>query len=120
MNVNGQRREIARLRAKLRAEDQDFKAGAPELDEAGLPLWGGNPALGHEGYARVSQVWARALPLEELTDAERAAHDRLRPYVGVFAAMDDPSRAGGDSLTKVVGKRTGETHGKWLPGVGQA
>lgn len=93
MSMDAVRREIARLRVKLAQDDKDFAQGAPPLDEDGLPIWDGE-SLSIESYVRALGVE----PSEELTDAERAARQRLAPYASVFAEMDDPMRAGGEAV----------------------
>ncbi len=86
MSMDGARRELKRLRDKLRAEDREFRASAPPVDAHGLPMWDG-PGVPLEGYERA----LGSTPDEELTDEEVAARQRLSPYMQVFANLDKPS-----------------------------
>lgn len=84
MSIDGARRELKRLREKLRAEDQTFKAAAPPLDEDGLPVWDGGVPLTVEGYMRAMGFD----PPDELTPEELEARARLGPYRAIFERLD--------------------------------
>lgn len=63
-----------RLRAlERRVGDRDFKAGAPNVDEDGLPVWDGTPGLSVESYTKAMG----SAPADELTPEELEARDRL-------------------------------------------
>ncbi len=89
--MDGARREIQRLRDKLRAEDREFRAAAPPLDEDGLPEWDG-PGVPLEGYERA----LGSTPDEELTDEELEVRDRLSPYAELFAQLLLDEKSGGE------------------------
>lgn len=84
MSMGGARREIRRLRDKLRAEDKDFRAAAPPVDADGLPDWTGD-SLSVESYSRLLDG---GVPDEELSEPEREARQRLSPYREVFSRLD--------------------------------
>lgn len=83
MSMHGARRELKRLRNKLRAEDREFRAAAPPVDESGLPDW--------DNSGLSLAVYERALdgdtPDEELTEDELATRRRLAPFASVFARL---------------------------------
>lgn len=78
--MDGARREIRRLRDKL--AERDFRAGAPPVDQDGLPSWDGSD-LSLEGYTKA----LGASPDSELTNDELEARTRLAPYAEVFARL---------------------------------
>lgn len=84
MSLHGARRELKRLRDKLRADEKDFRAAAPPVDEHGLPDWDGATPLSVEGYMAALGF----APDEELTPPELAARHRLSPYIEVFERLD--------------------------------
>lgn len=85
--MDGPRRELKRLRDKLRADEREFRAEAPPLDEHGLPMWDGSEPLSVDGYERA----CGDTPDEDLTPEELEVRDRLSPYMQVFANLDKPS-----------------------------
>lgn len=87
--MHGARREIQRLRDKLRAEDQDFRAGAPIVDEDGLPNWDGCEPLTIEEFMKAMGV----SPDAELSVAELEARRRLAPYAEVFRRLEETEKA---------------------------
>ncbi len=95
MSMGGARREIRRLRDALRMDDQTFKAGAPPVDEFGMPDWTGD-SLTRDVYERA----CGDLPDEELTDAELEVRRRLAPYAEVFARLErDATEEEGEPVT---------------------
>lgn len=89
--MDGARRELKRLRNKLRAEDRDFRAEAPPVDAHGLPMWDG-PGVPLEAYERA----LGSTPDEELTDEELEVRDRLSPYAELFAQLLRDEKSGGE------------------------
>lgn len=79
--MDGARRELHRLRQKLRAEDREFRSEAPPVDADGLPVWDGGEPLSLHGYERALDG---DLPNADLTAEELEARDRLVPYREVF------------------------------------
>ncbi len=77
-----------RLRALERrvGDNREFRAGAPPVDEDGLPDWTGD-GLTFEGFERAMGLQTD----EELTEFELACRDRLKPYAEVFKNLDKPS-----------------------------
>ncbi len=85
--MDGARREINRLRARIL--ERDFRAGAPPLDADGLPNWGGSEPLSVEGYMTAMGF----APDAELTPQELATRERLSPYREVFSRLDETEKA---------------------------
>lgn len=88
--MDGVKREIRRLRRNL--DERDFRAGAPALDQDGLPMWDGGEPLTTEGYAK-----ALGDSLDsDLTPQELEARNRLGPYIEVFETLqrDENEEAG--------------------------
>lgn len=84
MSLDGARREIKKLREKLRADERDFRAAAPPLDADGLPSWDAREPLTVDGYMRAMGF----SPDEELTADELEARTRLSPFAEVFARLE--------------------------------
>ena len=83
--IHGARREIQRLRRKLVEYERDFRAGAPPLDEDGMPVWDGCEPLTVESYMKAMGFD----PDEELTDEEADARVRLSPpYRDLFERLE--------------------------------
>lgn len=84
-----------RLRALERrvGGSREFRAGAPPVDEDGLPRWDDSEPLGVDGYMKAVDL---DLPDEALTEAEAEARARLAPYASVFEqlARDENEEAG--------------------------
>jgi hypothetical protein len=80
--MHGARREIKRLRDRL--VERDFRAGAPALDQDGLPVWDDGEPLTTEGYAKA----LGDSPDSDLTDEELATRNRLSPYREVFSRLE--------------------------------
>lgn len=89
--MDGPRRELKRLRDKLRADEREFRSEAPSVDSEGLPLWDG-PGVPLEGYERA----LGSTPDEELTDEELEVRDRLSPYAELFAQLLRDEKSGGE------------------------
>lgn len=96
MSMDGARRELKRLRDKLRAEDRDFRAGAPTVDAHGLPMWDGTSGLSLDAYTRVLDG---DIPDAELTEAEADARARLGSFAEVFERLGRDEKAGGAAVT---------------------
>ena len=88
MSMGGARREIRRLRDALRMDDQTFKAGAPPVDEFGMPDWTGD-SLTRDVYERA----CGGAPDEELSDAELETRHRVAPYLEVLRRMERDEKA---------------------------
>ncbi len=82
--MDGARREINRLRARIL--ERDFRAGAPALDQDGLPMWDGEEPLTTEGYAKALD---QGIPAEDLTPQELETRHRLAPYASVFSRLEE-------------------------------
>lgn len=93
--MDGARRELKRLRDKLRAEDREFRASAPPVDAHGLPMWDGTPGLSLDAYTRALDG---DIPDAVLTEDELEARDRLAPYAEVFEQLER-EKAGGEDVT---------------------
>jgi hypothetical protein len=76
------KREIKRLRDRL--VQRDFRAGAPPLDEDGLPVWGDSEPLSVDGYTKA----LGPSPDEQLSAEELAARQHLSPYLEVFERLE--------------------------------
>lgn len=85
-SMDGARRELRRLRDKLRSDDREFRAAAPPVDENGWPDWDG-AGLSLDGYARA----LGDSPAEDLNEDELATRNRLSPYAAVFARLQRDS-----------------------------
>ncbi len=74
-----------RLRALERrvGGSREFRAGAPPVDEHGLPDWTGDGPLSIEAYMKALGFE----PDASLTEAELAARHRLSPYASVFEQL---------------------------------
>jgi hypothetical protein len=83
--MDGARRELQRLRDKLRADERDFRSAAPPLDEDGLPDWDGTPGLSLDGYTRA----LGDVPDAALSDEELETRERLAPYAAVFSRLEE-------------------------------
>ena len=90
--MDGARREIQKLRLKL--AERDFRAGAPPVDEDGLPNWDGSEPLSAEAFMKALGC---ALD-EELTEAELETRHRLAPFASVFARLQRDENAGGEDV----------------------
>ncbi len=87
MRMDGARREINRLRARIL--ERDFRSAAPLLDEDGLPNWSGGEPLTTEGYERA----CGDIPAERLSDEELEARNRLSPFREVFSRLGETEKA---------------------------
>jgi hypothetical protein len=88
MSMHGARRELRRLREKLRAADGEFRAAAPPVDAHGLPSWDGSD-LSLEGYAKALDG---DIPDADLSDEELETRRRLAPFASVFARLEETEK----------------------------
>lgn len=93
-SMDAARRELKRLRDKLRAEDREFRASAPAVDSEGLPMWDAREPLSVEGYMKAMGFD----PDEELTEDELETRRRLAPYASVFALLERDEELGGEDV----------------------
>ncbi len=79
-----------RLRALERrvGGSREFRAGAPPVDEDGLPDWDGS-GLSLDAYARLLD---QDIPDADLSAEELETRNRLSPYREVFERLDRDRR----------------------------